>query len=733
MTDLLASVFRTFLYMSATAAVAIAVVALVRLPLKKAPKTISCGLWFVVLFRLLCPVSFQSAVSLFTLRNTSSSLILENIPVVSPTAQTIPAVTSNPAGFAAAAVSPSATPEPVLSVMAVLAFIWAIGALGLMLYAVVSYIKTKRSVRTATLVEGNVYESDAIASPFVCGFIRPKIYLPVSLKEDERRYIILHEKTHIKRRDYIVKPVWFLAVCLHWFNPIVWAAYYLLGRDIEMSCDEAVIRKMGDGVRADYSSSLLALSSRRTVFAGSPLAFGESHTFSRIKNVLNYKKPVLWVVILALLAAATTIFVLASNPMDEKETSEAVTVSSAPLGEPSYAIAKLVDGHPNFSLSPAQGDVQTFALRIIEDYSLKSAAWEALDIGQLDACYRLIQSYPDGTKQTYYAFMHNGYACVQWAELGRYSRVDTALYDAFEQSVDAQAAGMSVEENPELSNYVYTGGDNELLAPFKQFVDAKEAGIMVEENLTIIMSSPSYSSRAADYIEAHREGYKAILKLGQPALDYMLSCFENGEGDTLKGHIMMSLCQELLGPQDSLADEALQPSEWYARLQIQSETELPDFVYTGNDPVLTLVYDTETAHYQGWGGGFTVVSPHVFGSYEEDGYLKVFVTTYSASYHLYGQTVDMYTAAVVPAAITYKMNVDGTYTLDDYTSAMDGSLFAPSIRDYCTMPVSGETIVGLADKIIGDYGKNNGLKELQNSNLAEMLNVNGITDAELPT
>jgi beta-lactamase regulating signal transducer with metallopeptidase domain len=108
------------------------------------------------------------------------------------------------------------------------------------------------------------------ASPFVCGFLRPRIYLPISLKDSERGYIVLHEKTHIRRRDYILKPVWYLAACLHWFNPLAWVSYALVGRDIEMSCDEAVIRKMGDSVRADYSSSLLALSGRRLSLAPGP-------------------------------------------------------------------------------------------------------------------------------------------------------------------------------------------------------------------------------------------------------------------------------------------------------------------------------------------------------------------------------------------------------------------------------------------------------------------------------
>jgi hypothetical protein len=293
--------------------------------------------------------------------------------------------------------------------------------------------------------------------------------------------------------------------------------------------------------------------------------------------------------------------------------------------------------------------------------------------------------------------MYDGKACLQDESVGQYSIVDTALYDAL-----------------------------------GQFIDASETATAVEGNLAVILSSPLYSSRTGDYIDAHRAEYEDILKLGGPALDYMLSCFENGEGNTLKGNIMMLLCQEILGPGYAFPDEYLLPTEWYERIQDIRETVLPDFEYTGDDPVLKLVYETETAQYQGWGDGFTIVAPHVYGSFEEDGYIKVFVTTFAASCHLYGNRLDMYTASVVPAAITYKVGSDGSYTLSAYEQAQDGSLFGSSIRDYCTMPVSGETISGLADEIINDYGKDNGLKELLNANLEALLEANGITDVELP-
>ncbi len=728
MTSVLECVFRTILNMSTTAGVAIAVVMLIRLALKKAPKAITGTLWFAVLFRLLCPVSFQSTVSLFSLRGVPtvvpSSPVLGTVgtqaePVNTPVTNSSVTASVAPASFDV--VSSSS-----LSVMEILAVVWAIVAIGFMIYGIMSYLNTVRRVRTATLVEGNIYESDTITSPFVCGFLRPKIYLPLSLKDTERIYILMHERMHISRRDYIIKPVWFIAVCLHWFNPLVWAAYFIMGRDIEMSCDEAVIRKMGDGIRVDYSSSLLALSAPRKIIAGSPLAFGESNTFSRIKNVLNFKKPAFWVILLAVVATGATSIVLASNPIEKTEPSLAdqyMAYKTDYIGDNSKVggIISLLEFPEDISVDhfELQTDTEPYGVTIF--LNVDNVAYDTLT-----ACWKN--------------------AAILFALVGNVSTVSfsydldlTNTYSYSKAEIDAmyEMDVRSCTENVEAFKSLLEATPSNawsvtaaLYDTLMQSVDTREACVIVEENLEIIMSSPAYSSAPGDYIDAHPKEYEIILKLGQPALEYMFSCFENGEDETLKGHIMVALCQDLLGPGYSFPDEYLTPAQWYERIQASQETDLPDYVYTGDDPVLRLVYETETAQYQGWDDGFTVVAPHVLGSYEEDGYLKVFVTTYAASYHLYGNTVDMYTGSIVPAAITYMINADGSYSLSTYEQAKDGSLFGSSIENYCTMPVSGEMIPGLADKIIAHCSKND-LKELQNNNLSELLKSNGITDFEL--
>lgn len=315
------SLFHSVINMSITASVVIAAVMLLRLPLKKAPGAVSYGLWFVVLFRLLCPISFKSAVSIFVLLGSNSSM--EHIPADIGTMtqpqmnMIVPGVTDS-INAALPAATPAASVNPMQIILFVLAYIWALGVIILLTYSAASYLLLKRRISTATLLQNNIYQTDRISTPFVCGFIKPKIVLPVTLGYDERDYIIRHEETHIRQYDYLVKPLWFLAVCLHWFNPLVWLSFYLMSRDMEMRCDEAVIREMGEDIKVDYSSSLLTLSAAHIFLPGSPLAFGETGIKARVKNVLNYKRPAFWVIAVAVAAVLSATVVLAVNPNETK-------------------------------------------------------------------------------------------------------------------------------------------------------------------------------------------------------------------------------------------------------------------------------------------------------------------------------------------------------------------------------------------------------------------------------
>lgn len=306
------TLFPKILNMSLTAGFVIVLVLLARLLLRKAPKVFSYALWAVVLFRLLCPLTFESPVSIVP---DTTPITSEQIEAVIPS---IPFQT--PANIASNRIAETENPDNPVHVSSeagggvIITFVWLFGIVAMLIYSIFSLLRLKRKLIGAVPLRENIYLADYIVAPFVIGVIRPKIYLPSTLSEREQEYIILHEQTHIRRFDHILKLVSFLALTLHWFNPLVWAAFILSGKDMEMSCDEAVMKKMDGDIRADYSASLLSLATGRKIFAGAPLAFGEGDTKSRIKNVMNYKKPAFWVVIAALAAVLAVCVGLAANP-----------------------------------------------------------------------------------------------------------------------------------------------------------------------------------------------------------------------------------------------------------------------------------------------------------------------------------------------------------------------------------------------------------------------------------
>lgn len=318
--------------MSLTASVVILAVLAVRLLLRRAPKVFSYALWAVVLFRLLCPVSVTSTVSLLgTLgapaqERTAVTSVVEYVPAdivrnMAPTVTPLPQEPfpaepgENIVSTAPSVTQPAAAPaSPLSGPVAVLTLTWLTGMALLLLYSVISLLRLRRRLVGAVRLEDNIYLADYIPSPFVMGLFRPKIYLPSTLTETERGYILRHEQYHLRRRDHVVKLLSFLALCVHWFNPLVWAAFILAGKDMEMSCDEAVVRELGEDIRADYSASLLSLATGRRIVAGMPLAFGEGDTGSRIRNLLNWKRPQPWIIAVCAVVCVGLIALCAANP-----------------------------------------------------------------------------------------------------------------------------------------------------------------------------------------------------------------------------------------------------------------------------------------------------------------------------------------------------------------------------------------------------------------------------------
>ena len=334
------AVFSQIFNMSLTGSVVILCVLAVRLLLKKAPKKFAYALWAVVLFRLLCPVSLPAPVSV--LEVVQPEVTVQN--GFATQVHYLPAPPSQPAAEVTPVSPAPAAPKPAtpsLSARDIAVLVWAAGAAAMMGLSVYQYLRLKRTLRRAVPLQGNVYLTGSIPTPFVLGIFQPKIYLPTGVTMAERPYILAHERCHIRRCDHILKLLAYGALCLHWFNPLVWVAFLLAGKDMEMSCDEAVIRQMGPGIRADYAAALLRLSTGKPILAPSPLAFGEGNTKGRIIHMSKWKKPKIWVSVLSVLVCIAILTACAVNPQTDSPTEKPSESTAAPAEPLLFELAQM--------------------------------------------------------------------------------------------------------------------------------------------------------------------------------------------------------------------------------------------------------------------------------------------------------------------------------------------------------------------------------------------------------
>ncbi|MBE6962146.1 MAG: hypothetical protein E7445_06800 [Ruminococcaceae bacterium] len=473
---MLDTVFMQVIDMTKAASIVIVCVLLVRLLMKKAPRIFSYALWAVVLFRLLCPASIQAPVSVVPeMKPVSESYTLADVPISFAGAsqamqqavgdawngglgvQHIGTTTPNNDG-GVEVVSSSWWEVWILFGQ----YVWLVGIGVLAVYSTISCILLRRRLVGSVPLEDNIYLADGIDSPFVMGLFRPKIYLPSSLPEQERSYIILHEQHHIRRGDHIIKALAFFALCIHWFNPLVWAAFILSSKDMEMSCDEAVVKQLGEEIRADYSASLLSLATGRRIIAGTPLAFGEGDTKSRIQNMLRWKRPRLWVTVSAAAVCLVIAIVCGLDPQTHayadppEDTGDAPIVSVQPGTQEGQPVPPVPQ--PN-TPEPSQPSAETIpdALRDVS-YHLELAAGEvfrnmgsAERIGILAEYEELLDNYTlmareteDG-KTAYIAGHYNG-APTESPLHGMYSMEYSTGDDPYCQLLYRESDSAAVEE-----------------------------------------------------------------------------------------------------------------------------------------------------------------------------------------------------------------------------------------------------------------------------------------------
>ena len=316
----MSGIFLKLLNLSISASWLVLVVLALRLVLKRAPKWVNVLLWGMVALRLMLPFSIESALSLIPSAETVSPEVVRFDPAPTITSGvTIIDNAVNPSLSESFAAAPLASVNPLYVWTYLAGWVWLIGLAAMLLYALVSYLRLRRRVSASIPLRENIYVCDEVPSPFILGIVHPRIYLPSALDETQRGSVLSHERAHLARRDHWWKPLGFALLAVYWFNPLLWLAYTLLCRDIELACDERVLRGMDAGQIKDYSSALLACSVPRRMLAACPLAFGEVGVGARVKNALRYKKPAFWVVAASVIVCIVVAVCFLTNPRTDTD------------------------------------------------------------------------------------------------------------------------------------------------------------------------------------------------------------------------------------------------------------------------------------------------------------------------------------------------------------------------------------------------------------------------------
>ena len=394
------TLFLGFLNRSLSAAVLIFAVVLVRLVFKKAPKWLLCALWALAAVRLLCPFSIESVLSLIpSAEPVQPEIVYSAAPAITSGIPAVDAIV-NPPLQAAFTPDPAQSANPLQILTELAAWVWLGGCAVLILYAAISALRLRLRVRTAVRLEGNVFQSEFVPSPFILGVLRPRIYLPFGLEPGAQDMVLAHERAHLKRGDQLWKPLGFLLLTAYWFNPVCWLAYILFCRDMELACDERVIRDMAAEERAAYSQALLDCSRGRHWVAACPLAFGEVGVKTRVKAVLWYNTPAFWAVLAAVVVCAVVAVCFLTNPKGTENEEPDLSLANY------HNVATIAYQTDTVTLTGYAGDVETTSGSTLGKL-LSNADWTFLREGRADdgtdEDYTILAQVNDDTTLRFYA------------------------------------------------------------------------------------------------------------------------------------------------------------------------------------------------------------------------------------------------------------------------------------------------------------------------------------------
>lgn len=589
------------LSMSTAAGWVILAVLILRLVLYRAPRWLHCMLWALVGVRLAVPISLKSPFSLIPQTSAIAPAVLSEYTVGVDTQA--PQVIGGGGAEQAATVSAAHVASPAIT--EVMSWIWLAGVLFVLGYAFVSMLCLRRRVAEAVLLEGKVWQCDRVNSPFIMGVVRPKIYLPSNLPPEVQGSVLAHEFSHLARRDHWWKPLGFILLAIYWFHPLVWVAYWLFCRDLELACDERVVQKLDEEGKKTYSLALLTCSTGRYISAAYPLAFGEGSVKRRVKAVLNYKKPAFWLVLAAVVACVAAAVCFLTDPVSfqqntgiawAKNLSAEQVVSADLVVMPSQEdkqykrfaeseIPALVE-FINQSKGTRVTDAENIAGQSIWFYfTMADGTRHAVgNIGNVylvidgeyyDAPYNWLstwsQDYGEGNSplpEDYFnriltvedvLALSEKRANLTWMDLEGYASVEvgSGLYIRIYSVSGRYALWVGSAGGPEaelmyaeLSSYGMPGEAVEEVdirtGNVAEFFEREEMKYQkTAELFAAITSSPAASSSPKDYLETHPEEHRALLDGKTDTLRYIFSCFLAGGQTGLEGHIMRILLDEL--------------------------------------------------------------------------------------------------------------------------------------------------------------------------------------------
>lgn len=590
------AVFLKLLNMSILAGWLVLAVVVLRLMLKKAPKWIACLLWALVAVRLICPVSLKSVFSLIPSAETvPQDIMIAQKPMIHSGVRALNSFV-NPVLLETLEPTPGDSVNPAQVLVAVACVVWILGLGTMLLYALISYMRIYKKVAPSIKFHEYIYICDYIETPFILGIIKPRIYLPSTLDKEKVAYVVAHENAHLKRRDYLWKPLGFALLSVYWFHPLMWLAYALLCRDIELACDEKVIKQLGEGDKKAYSDTLLACSIPRRMIVACPLAFGEVGVKERVKTVLNYKKPPFWIVVTAIAACVVVAVCFLTNPKKESkkesdiqqngvENSNGAQESNVHLndGEKVYdtalpiliqdpleiaiheAILKQMEPREPDELFRCENHV---ILDTVTEHATKLTTVYAMELTQ-------IYDVSDGAVKDKGGSHMPVALTFEIGEEGEYTLKEYWMPDdgSYYVSSIREKFPDHIEDNAiDTQKYIY----GQIINCYEQAVRYAnlDTDAIVEGLLAEMVGNPGLGSDVASYIQANHLTYRELRYYGRYTLQYCFKEFLKGGQTDLRGALMAELCRDIGGiyGEALLTDyEPVNGQAWFEELWANAE------------------------------------------------------------------------------------------------------------------------------------------------------------------